>query len=440
MMLQSTTVGKRKSIEASQPRPQTRQQSQAQSEHAFATPTRMQIEVFGEAAQNVSYEQARKTRGITQGLGTQALINACKQKIPIRPNSEHKLPQTVRANVKFRSEIGIQTRQNAPLMVKRWKEATAVDKEKITKALAIKFDFDYTDPVVKKFVDAHMSKSYTQWRSRLNTHYKKHAYDPEYARAHPPIKLFHNRQMAEWEWLCDELFTDEDYQKRCKINSANRNKQEYDHLGSSPLYPKHKAAAKETPAESAKRDFEYVDAEDDIDENEIDDDGDDENDVDYNVDDDYVDYNDHVDVNDEDDLDNIVGKILEVEVDNVAEHGNQSASTNTEKSSGKRKVSSSFTRVHGDSSKKRHKTAHEQRFADSVPLRANDEVQSVSKEVSDEEYLMQCFGILNKMDEIDDDSYSKALKLFRGDPTWRKLFVGMPEKRRKNFILNLYCT
>ena len=49
-MMQSTTVGKdkkRMSIQTSQPRPQTRQQSQAQSEHAFATPTRMQLEFFG---------------------------------------------------------------------------------------------------------------------------------------------------------------------------------------------------------------------------------------------------------------------------------------------------------------------------------------------------------------------------------------------------------
>ena len=49
-MLQSRTVGKNKkmnTIKTSQPRPQTRQQSQAQSEQAFATPTRTQIQMFG---------------------------------------------------------------------------------------------------------------------------------------------------------------------------------------------------------------------------------------------------------------------------------------------------------------------------------------------------------------------------------------------------------
>lgn len=79
----------------------------------------------------------------------------------------------------------------------------------------------------------------------------------------------------------------------------------------------------------------------------------------------------------------------------------------------------------------------EQRYIGSASSRSNEEFQLVVKNVSDEEYLMQCLEILNKMEEIDDDSYSKALKLFHGDATWRKIFVVMPCKRRKNFILKL---
>lgn len=79
----------------------------------------------------------------------------------------------------------------------------------------------------------------------------------------------------------------------------------------------------------------------------------------------------------------------------------------------------------------------EQIFIGSASSQSNEEIQSVVKNVSDEEYLMQCLEILNKMEEIDDDSYSKALKLFHGDATWRKIFVVMPCKRRENFILKL---
>lgn len=50
---------------------------------------------------------------------------------------------------------------------------------------------------------------------------------------------------------------------------------------------------------------------------------------------------------------------------------------------------------------------------------------------------MQCREILDNMEEIDDDRYSRALKLFHGDSSWRKVFVHMADKRRKGFILNL---
>lgn len=123
--------------------------------------------------------------------------------------------------------------------------------------------------------------------------------------------------------------------------------------------------------------------------------------------------------------------------DNV-EHGpNQSVLfTTPTKSSGKRKRLS-FTDLCAESSKKRNET-FEQRFIGSESLPGNNAVQSsVAKDVSDEECLMQCVEILNKMEEIDDDSYSKALKLFHDDATWRKIFLVMPDQRRKNFILQL---
>ena len=52
----------------------------------------------------------------------------------------------------------------------------------------------------------------------------------------------------------------------------------------------------------------------------------------------------------------------------------------------------------------------------------------------DEELLNQCFKILNTMDEIDGDSYSKALKLLHDDVSWRKLFLRIHKKRKIDFI------
>lgn len=118
--------------------------------------------------------------------------------------------------------------------------------------------------------------------------------------------------------------------------------------------------------------------------------------------------------------------------DNVEHGASQSVFTTPTKSSGKRKRLS-FTDVCAESSKKRNEM-FEQRFIGSESLPGNNAVQSAAK---DEECLTQCVEILNKMEEIDDDSYSKALKLFHDVPTWRNIFVVMPDQRRKNFILKL---
>lgn len=113
----------------------------------------------------------------------------------------------------------------------------------------------------------------------------------------------------------------------------------------------------------------------------------------------------------------------EGDVYNVEQDGNQSISTTTKKSSGN---------VCAESSKKRNET-----LTDSVPLCVNDEViHSVAKDVANEE-LKQFFEILNNMEDIDDDSYCKAVNHFHMDATLGKMFVLMPDKRRRAFILKL---
>lgn len=65
---------------------------------------------------------------------------------------------------------------------------------------------------LRRFVEKKMGKAYGSWRNKLHGHFKKYAHDVEYARAHPPEeKLFGQRSLDEWEWLCDEVFMDESY-------------------------------------------------------------------------------------------------------------------------------------------------------------------------------------------------------------------------------------
>ncbi|PRQ43501.1 hypothetical protein RchiOBHm_Chr3g0469161 [Rosa chinensis] len=58
----------------------------------------------------------------------------------------------------------------------------------------------------------------------------------------PTEKVFGDRDISDWEWLCDNLYTDQAYQNRCRINTINRNKKIYNHCGGSRPFTKHMEA------------------------------------------------------------------------------------------------------------------------------------------------------------------------------------------------------
>lgn len=106
----------------------------------------------------------------------------------------------------------------------------------------------------------------------------------------------------------------------------------------------------------------------------------------YNYDDDGNDDDDHGgDDGGDDDVVDIKRDDDGPDGDNVEHVANQSVFTSPKKSSEKRKRSS-FTDVCTESSKKRNEM-FEQRFIGSESLPGNDAVQSVAKDVSDEECL-----------------------------------------------------
>ena len=77
----------------------------------------------------------------------------------------------------------------------------------------------------------------------------------------------------------------------------------------------------------------------------------------------------------------------------------------------------SFIDVYAESTKKRNEILEHKLLGSSSTTSSTNEdivVRSVEND-RDEELLNQCFEILNTMDEIDGDSYSKALKLLHDD-------------------------
>ncbi|GFY98694.1 hypothetical protein Acr_13g0000950 [Actinidia rufa] len=49
----------------------------------------------------------------------------------------------------------------------------------------------------------------------------------------------------------------------------------------------------------------------------------------------------------------------------------------------------------------------------------------------------QCLSILNGMDDLDGLSYSKAMTKLKEDPTWRPIFLGIPDKRKMDWCTSL---
>ena len=96
----------------------------------------------------------------------------------------------------------------------------------------------------------------------------------------------------------------------------------------------------------------------------------------------------------------------------------------------------SFIDVYAESIKKRNEILeHKLVSYSSTTSSTNDDIAVHSVEnYGEEELPNQCFEILNTMDKIDGDSYSKALKLLHDDVSWRKLFLRMPEERKIDFI------
>ncbi|CAB4283414.1 unnamed protein product [Prunus armeniaca] len=126
-----------------------------------------------------------------------------------------KLVATIEAQKLFVSEIGLITRNKAPLNVLGMKKVSLEMKKDMALGLQFMFDVDLTDPDIWKFINDHMHSTYKEWKAKLHRHYKQYASDPALAReTPPPEKIFGTRRtLEEWHYLVDTLYTNEQYQE-----------------------------------------------------------------------------------------------------------------------------------------------------------------------------------------------------------------------------------
>ncbi|CAB4290519.1 unnamed protein product [Prunus armeniaca] len=146
------------------------------------------------------------------GVGTCDVVKKRKSLIPIRMDPSQKLVATIKAQKLFVSEIGLITRNKAPLNVLGMKKVSLEMKKDM--ALGLQFMFD------------HMHSTYKEWKAKLHRHYKQYASNPDLARETPsPENIFGTRRtLEEWHYLVDTLYTNEQYQKRCETNAVRTEK------------------------------------------------------------------------------------------------------------------------------------------------------------------------------------------------------------------------
>jgi hypothetical protein len=59
-----------------------------------------------------------------------------------------------------------------------------------------------------------------------------------------------------------------------------------------------------------------------------------------------------------------------------------------------------------------------------------------SRSINDTYSITECVSVLNKIEDVTDDIYMKALEKFM-DPGWREAFLAMPNDRRKGWLVGL---
>uniref|UniRef100_A0A9I9EKF7 Myb/SANT-like domain-containing protein n=2 Tax=Cucumis melo TaxID=3656 RepID=A0A9I9EKF7_CUCME len=93
---------------------------------------------------------------------------------------------------------------------------------------------------------------------------------------------------------------------------------------------------------------------------------------------------------------------------------------------------SSFLDVYAENAKRKNDILEKRSFG--CTSSEVDESQTSSKKYDLHEELMEYLDILNTMEDVDREAYSKILKLLHGDLAWRKLFLRMPDSRKRDFI------
>ncbi|KAJ6822321.1 uncharacterized protein M6B38_388800 [Iris pallida] len=184
-------------------------------------------------ASDVRNSAPKKTRGFSRAIKTSTIMLTSGKRIEIHLDEDLGVPMGQVRNISslLSHECGYQVRTHAPLLQAHWDDIDEDTKQKLIDGVTTNFDIDTKEPKWYKYICDNMRNRYNDYKHKLAKYYKSCESD-EVARENPPIKLLRERDLSEWEWLCDH-FLSEKYQKRSETNSINRSKKRWEHCGGS---------------------------------------------------------------------------------------------------------------------------------------------------------------------------------------------------------------
>ncbi|XP_058071086.1 uncharacterized protein LOC131220132 [Magnolia sinica] len=174
-----------------------------------------------------SSSTSRRGRGPTRGLVLQRLTREGRVTVEFPQDCLRPVGDNARL---FTSEVGVLCRSLIPTTTPRWVDVTDDVRQHIRQRLTDKFVLDLSVPYISHAVDDMIKERFKEYRSDLHQRYKRCRSLEEAVLTAPP-----HVTIDDWRILC-ERFSSESFQKRSKINSANRGKLEVNHIAGSKSF------------------------------------------------------------------------------------------------------------------------------------------------------------------------------------------------------------
>ncbi|KAF4364741.1 hypothetical protein F8388_013772 [Cannabis sativa] len=161
-------------------------------------------------------ESKKNTRGPTRGDG-------------VRRSSKNDTMYGPNATI-FENFVGVKVRHHAPLQYSGWAKIPPEDKKAVYARIMDIFDIDFKkDPYLETICNHYCQERYRGSRNKCHSKYKSLIEEGKNPLENRPKNLVLTDE--DWEWMCKNCFSNEEWKKKSAAGSKNRAKVSFMHSG-----------------------------------------------------------------------------------------------------------------------------------------------------------------------------------------------------------------